>query len=532
MDPIHKAKLKRNYVQIVIDVEPKDLVDDLYQDGILTDNDCERVTNSNETRKERCENLISVLMKRGPHAFQSFLGAIQSSNYSHIVDLLASNTAVSDSVVVGNVTQLPCSPNNVCEKCSPYFPVRFLNPNVGNILKRHCCLILQSVEPRDLLPYSYQEEIFSEDECERIKTGKTRKDRCALYLKELSKCRNDTLIGLLKASLQKKYHYIAETIENTSSNAKLFTQTDSIHIKTTPPREHELSSEISTLQDRTAYNDYLFGDILKQSQVHLTHTRKAGEHVATNCKKGKDSKNEKRTRMHKGESSTDDCFLAKRTRRDISSNEGQLVSASGITSTSPFRISPGASQPDSMPNKRLDFAFNTLVTLMNRGLFDQFNSLNGRLRRRYKLDFDMRCVLGYLQANLELHKSNFDGAKQQIESALTICGKTTNTRYFTLELLGTKARMLLYQKKFEKLQDVVDAAKMIIETDVVASSGRAAGWLHVQEGRLMAAQIDLLNPTRVNFAGAHHFLHKRAKASFEKALANFQKDKRRTVEIH
>ncbi|XP_021357377.1 uncharacterized protein LOC110452942 [Mizuhopecten yessoensis] len=533
MDPIHKAKLKRNYVQIVNDLDPKDVVDDLYQDGILTDNDCERVTNSNKTRKERCENLISVLTKRGPLAFESFLGAIRCSKYSHIADLIIPDVTATDSVPCGKNGENTSNSNDACEECSPYFPVSFLNPDIEDILKRHCCLILQNVEPKDLLPYSYQEDIFSEDECDRIKTGETRKDRCALYLKELSKSRKDKLIILLKASLQKKYQYIVERIQQPFVSAKSCTETDSVPISITPRcRINESSIERSTVLNQTdpctRYKKYYVNtdsstSQLKQREDYFSQTLKLEEDRDVNCTKQKHTKLVNCTNAY--EVKIDNCPSTKRTRRDITPEEGQLVTVSGTTEIVPFLMSPGASKPDTLPNKRLDVAFNTLVSMMNRGLFDQFNGLTTRLRRRYRTDFDMKCVLGYLQANLELHKSNFDGAKKHIESALTICGKTTNTRYFTLELLGTKARMLLYQKKFETLQDVVDAAKMIIETDVVASSGRAAGWLHVQEGRLMAAQIDLLNPTRVNFIGAHGYLHDRAKASFEKALANFQEDK-------
>ncbi|XP_069130070.1 uncharacterized protein [Argopecten irradians] len=324
----------------------------------------------------------------------------------------------------------------------------------------------------------------------------------------------------------KRIHYVTKSC----------TEVDSIQVQSSRVGENTLLAGISTSQNQVdsfaSFKDGIPDNTLHQLSLNVIKKRHSDsrnaeiekEHVVTSCDVRKERKQYvKRRRGFPTGSSTDDCPSPKRLARPRTcSKEDQIVST---IITGHILISPGSSKPNNLPNKRLDVAFNTLVTLMNRGLFDEFNSLNNRLRRHCKIDFDMRCVLGYLQANLELHKSNFDGAKQQIESAITICHKTTNPRYFTLELLGTKARMLLYQKKFEKLQEVVDDARMLIETDIVAASGRAAGWLHVQEGRLMASQIDLLNPTRVNFAGAHHLLHKRAKVSFEKALANFQKDK-------
>lgn len=177
-----------------------------------------------------------------------------------------------------------------------------------------------------------------------------------------------------------------------------------------------------------------------------------------------------------------------------------------------------------LAGKHLVVTFNYLSTLINQGSFDKFELFSSNLQRKYAKDPDMTCLLGYLHASRDLFKTDFDSAKRHIDNAFEIVPKTSNPKYFTLELFTSKTRMYISQKKLEKLENTLDDAKMIIETDPLGCTGRAAGWLYMNDARNCTAQIGLLNFRNHNAISSYTKLHKRAKESFQKALTNFQRD--------
>ena len=176
------------------------------------------------------------------------------------------------------------------------------------------------------------------------------------------------------------------------------------------------------------------------------------------------------------------------------------------------------------PSKRLSFAFNYLSTLINEGKFDKFEVLSQRLQKRYHTDYDMLCIVGYLKTSRDLFETNFDSAKQNLNSTMEIVPKTSNPRYFTLELYTAKTRMYITQKKLEKLQTALDDAMMILETDPVGCSGRAAGWLYINDARNQTAKLSVLNLSKSNALKVYEQLYERAKTSFKRAMTNFKND--------
>ena len=44
----------------------------------------------------------------------------------------------------------------VCGKCVRYLPARSEDPMLKQLLKKHCCLLVNNIEPRDITDYPYQ----------------------------------------------------------------------------------------------------------------------------------------------------------------------------------------------------------------------------------------------------------------------------------------------------------------------------------------------------------------------------------------
>ena len=64
----------------------------------------------------------------------------------------------------------------------------------------------------------------------------------------------------------------------------------------------------------------------------------------------------------------------------------------------------------------------------------------------------------------------------------------------------------------------------VIESDPVGCSGRAAGWLYMNDGRNKTSQMGMLNFNKPSAISAYQKLFHQAKESFIRALSNFEKD--------
>jgi hypothetical protein len=93
-----------------------------------------------------------------------------------------------------------------------------------------------------------------------------------------------------------------------------------------------------------------------------------------------------------------------------------------------------------------------------------------------------------------------------------------------LELFTAKTRMYITRKKLEKLQTTLDEAMMILETDPVGCTGRAAGWLYINDARNKTAQLSCLNLRSPNACQVYERLYDGAKSSFQRSMTNFKRD--------
>ncbi|ELT91616.1 hypothetical protein CAPTEDRAFT_211634 [Capitella teleta] len=88
MDESHRDLLRRNLVALTTDLDPRDVYVSLIEMGVLTMDDRENIRAMSLTRKEEAEELISVIQRKGPTAFEAFMVALQHP-YHHLYDLLS-----------------------------------------------------------------------------------------------------------------------------------------------------------------------------------------------------------------------------------------------------------------------------------------------------------------------------------------------------------------------------------------------------------------------------------------------------------
>ena len=95
MDKKHRDLLKRNRVALVRDLEATRLLNYLFQEGALSENDVDSIK-AEKTRSAQAEKLLDIFPRRGPKAFDIFCRALANTDgQSHLVNLLKTNESVS-----------------------------------------------------------------------------------------------------------------------------------------------------------------------------------------------------------------------------------------------------------------------------------------------------------------------------------------------------------------------------------------------------------------------------------------------------
>lgn len=92
MKKVDRKLLLKNRLSLVEDIEANDITSHLYQDGVITENDREKVE-VQKTRRDRIEFLLDLLPRKGPKAFDQFCHVLdQSESYQHLARKLAKCT--------------------------------------------------------------------------------------------------------------------------------------------------------------------------------------------------------------------------------------------------------------------------------------------------------------------------------------------------------------------------------------------------------------------------------------------------------
>ncbi|ELT98186.1 hypothetical protein CAPTEDRAFT_192039, partial [Capitella teleta] len=89
MDESHRDLLRRNLVALTTDLDPQDVYILLIQNGVLTEDEKEKLSNHrmNTCRRDEAHELIEVLQRKGPTAFEAFMDALWNT-YPHLYDVV------------------------------------------------------------------------------------------------------------------------------------------------------------------------------------------------------------------------------------------------------------------------------------------------------------------------------------------------------------------------------------------------------------------------------------------------------------
>ena len=88
MNKSHRKVLLKHRVDLTKDLEPNEVMQYLYQEDILTENDVELIKGG-RTRKERAELFLDTIPRKGPKAFDAFISSLKRENGTkHLAELL------------------------------------------------------------------------------------------------------------------------------------------------------------------------------------------------------------------------------------------------------------------------------------------------------------------------------------------------------------------------------------------------------------------------------------------------------------
>ncbi|XP_031561639.1 caspase-3-like [Actinia tenebrosa] len=104
MNKEHRQILRKNRLALVEDLEPRIILNFLFQEGIFYENDLELV-NSLPIRQEKAEQILDTLPRRGPKAFNAFYEALNSGgSQRHLADLLYPKTPMQETSPPGFIS--------------------------------------------------------------------------------------------------------------------------------------------------------------------------------------------------------------------------------------------------------------------------------------------------------------------------------------------------------------------------------------------------------------------------------------------
>ena len=87
MNPSHHSVIQKNYKYLVDHLDFSHVRDHLIQDDVLNSDICEEIE-AKETRAKQNRKCLDIFLKRGPHAFTSFIKALNESGNEFIAEHL------------------------------------------------------------------------------------------------------------------------------------------------------------------------------------------------------------------------------------------------------------------------------------------------------------------------------------------------------------------------------------------------------------------------------------------------------------
>ena len=88
MDERDKLKLRGNFRYLVGQIRVSDIMDFLFERGILTDDDYQELEPGRRTERNNVRTLMQILFRRGPKAYDILCEALVEAGYDHVVKKL------------------------------------------------------------------------------------------------------------------------------------------------------------------------------------------------------------------------------------------------------------------------------------------------------------------------------------------------------------------------------------------------------------------------------------------------------------
>ncbi len=403
------------------------------------------LVSSGRTRRERCQLLLSMLPRRGPTAYGAFCRTLENTGYEHLSDMLQGALGQSNSTKSALPNDIPHEQPHSA-KCS--FLRNAKDKELSQFLQRNGNLLMENIEPRDITDYHYQEHVLTDDECERIHGAVTRKDRCRVFLEVLStKSSSKQPLHILLKSLEKKYGYIVETASN-ESFGDLADTTAGQNITESHGKRNPNQFSVNNFPA----SDEEDGCVVKMPEkIKVKHSKSKPPILTQNI--GKES-SKTGSNLY--------CSDSAKSLVSFTNKNGSTRNEQNRRKTNKFYLNPtSVSEQSRLPGSHLVVVFNHLSSLINQGSYEKFENITRQMHRKFAADTDMVCLLSYLQASRHLYGNDFDAAKNSIDSAMEILPKTTNPKYFLVELYTAKTRMYITQKKLNKLESALDDVKQV-----------------------------------------------------------------------
>ena len=92
MNEIHKQVIKKSYIQLIENLLLPSVLDNLFQHGVITEADRERIDCEPTTRDQR-RIFCNILSCKGTKAFKTFCSVLRETEQTHIAEVLERNYA-------------------------------------------------------------------------------------------------------------------------------------------------------------------------------------------------------------------------------------------------------------------------------------------------------------------------------------------------------------------------------------------------------------------------------------------------------
>ena len=90
MESVDRQKLRKNHVMLIRHLNPEDVTDYLYQEHVLSEEDCENI-HAGVTRVQKVRTFLKIIPNKSIDAFSKLLFAINEAGYTELHTLLDSS---------------------------------------------------------------------------------------------------------------------------------------------------------------------------------------------------------------------------------------------------------------------------------------------------------------------------------------------------------------------------------------------------------------------------------------------------------